>query len=69
MRYAVSRAYFTERFAIAMSPRDRVALKRLSETLGEAQAVVGRRLIREAAKSAGLWPPSEDRGMVQRATT
>jgi len=56
MKYGASRAYFTERFAIAMSPRDRAALRRLADTIGEAQAVIVRRLIRREAERRGLLP-------------
>lgn len=59
MTYAASRAYFTERFSLAMSPRDRTALKRLSDVTGEAQAVIVRGLIRDAARQHGLWPPKQ----------
>lgn len=56
MDFRQGRAYFTERFPIAMSPRDRVALRRLSAITGESQAVVVRRLIRQEAERQGVWP-------------
>jgi hypothetical protein len=54
MKYAASKAYFTERFAIATSPRDRAALRQLADAVGEAQAVIVRRLIRQEAQRRGF---------------
>lgn len=57
MKHGASRVYFTERFPIAMSRRDKAALERLSNAMGEAKAVIVRRLIRQEAQRRGLWPP------------
>lgn len=59
MRYGASRAFFTERFPVAMSPRDRAALKQLSAMTGETQSVVVRRLIRQEAQRRGVWPTAD----------
>ena len=56
MKEGTNRAYFTERFPVALSPRDKAALERLSSTMGETKAVIVRRLIRQEAQRRGLWP-------------
>jgi len=48
-----------------MSPRDKMALERLSGMTGEAKAAIVRRLIRQEAQRHGLWPPAIDRHTAQ----
>ncbi len=44
----------TERFGLVLSPAEKEAALRLAQ--GESMAALIRRLIRKAAKDAGLWP-------------
>lgn len=45
----------TERFGLVLSPAEKAAAFKLAQ--GESVASLIRRLIRQAAKDAGLWPP------------
>jgi len=58
-RYAVSRAFLTERFIFALSQRDQQLLIRLARHEGEPAAVVLRRLVREAAAKKGITAEGE----------
>ncbi|MBN1992832.1 MAG: hypothetical protein JW953_09005 [Anaerolineae bacterium] len=46
----------TERFGLVLSPAEKEAAAKLAE--GESLAAYIRRLIRNAAKQAGVWPPT-----------
>jgi len=46
---------------LKMLRRDKEALERLAALEGEPMAVVVRRLIRDAARDRGLWPPQNAR--------
>ena len=52
----------SERFGLVLTPAEKDAAARLAE--GESVASLVRRLIREAAKAAGLWPPAPPTGKV-----
>lgn len=46
----------SERFGLVLTPAEKKAVTQLAD--GESMAALIRRLIREAAKAAGLWPPT-----------
>jgi hypothetical protein len=51
----------TERLGIVLSEREKAAVVRLAEVEGGlSQAALVRRLIRQAARSRGLWQPVND---------
>jgi hypothetical protein len=64
-RYAVSREFFTKRFVFVLSPRDHQLLTRLARREGEPVAVVLRRLVRQAARDAGIEAYEEQPGRTQ----
>jgi len=45
----------SERFGLVLTPAEKAVAAQLAD--GESMAALIRRLIRQAAKSAGLWPP------------
>lgn len=50
--------YETERLTLRVLRRDKDALRRLAAAEGEAMSVIVRRLLRQAARQRGLWPPA-----------
>ena len=60
----------SKRLGLVLTPAEKTAVVQLAEVEGGlSQAAVVRRLIRQAAKSRGLWPPAEARakeGHVER---
>jgi hypothetical protein len=59
--------YVTERLALKVLQRDKEALRRLAAAEGEAMSVVVRRLIRQAARERGLWPPVDQHSTTEAA--
>jgi hypothetical protein len=53
----------SERFGLVLSPTEKTAVLRLAEAEGGlSMAALVRRLIREAAREHGLWPPQSRHG-------
>lgn len=51
-----------ERFGLVLTPAEKTVLGRLAENQGGlSQAALVRRLIRDAARASGLWPPTQPR--------
>ncbi len=49
-----------ERFGLVLTPAEKNTLVRLAENEGGlSQAAFVRRLIRDAGRAAGLWPPTQ----------
>jgi len=50
----------SKRLGLVLTPAEKTAVVQLAEVEGGlSQAAVVRRLIRQAAKSRGLWPPAD----------
>jgi hypothetical protein len=52
----MSKSKFELQINVGVRPEHKDALARLARLEGESQAYVVRRLIREAAQEAGVWP-------------
>ena len=65
-----SNVHKSKRLGLVLTPAEKTAVIRLAEVEGGlSQAAVVRRLIRQAAKSRGLWPPAEARAKESHAET
>lgn len=58
----------TERLAVVLSPAEKSAVVEMAEAEGGlTQAALVRRLIRDAARQRGLWPPAPPRRFGEKA--
>ena len=58
--------YRTKRLALVLTPAEKTAVVQMAEAEGGlSQSALVRRLIRNAAREQGIWPPDKPRHTIQ----
>ena len=59
--------YRTKRLALVLTPAEKAAVVQMAESEGGlSQSALVRRLIRNAARAQGIWPPEQKRHTIMR---